>query len=276
MTATIVVKLATTTSLTTTNANTVYGESATLTAIVAAQPPASGTPTGTVTFFDGASQLCTNVALNVSATATCSTAPLTVGTHTITATYNGDSSFNTSSSSAIQQMVSQGSSTTALTSSPNPSGGNLVVTFTATVTINAPGSGVPTGIVRFKEGATQLCPDVTLSNGVGQCLTSALSPGVHGVNADYLGDVNVIGSTSNTVQQTVHVPPPVPQAFHAEATDANTVSMGWQTATGADSYEVFRRSNINGQVLLPPTRCCLLTRRSCIRSMRSQRTACLC
>jgi hypothetical protein len=50
----------------------------------------SGTPTGTVTFLDGATALGVGT-LNSSAVATFSTSTLTVGTHSITAAYGGDS-----------------------------------------------------------------------------------------------------------------------------------------------------------------------------------------
>jgi hypothetical protein len=72
-------------------------------------------PTGTVTFLDGTTALCTNVALGAYnsttgvATTTCSvnsaSAPLSVGTHSITAVYNGDANFSALTSSALTQLV---------------------------------------------------------------------------------------------------------------------------------------------------------------------------
>ena len=62
-----------------------------------AGPAGSGTPTGTVQFKDNGSAItCANAGgqtLNASGLATCQTSSLTAGTHTITADYNGDTNF---------------------------------------------------------------------------------------------------------------------------------------------------------------------------------------
>ena len=67
------------------------GASVTFTATVAAVSPGSGTPTGSVTFMaDGTTITGSPVTLNSSGVATISTSTLTVGVHTITAVYSGD------------------------------------------------------------------------------------------------------------------------------------------------------------------------------------------
>jgi hypothetical protein len=65
---------------------------------------ASGTPTGIVTFYDGASSIGSS-ALNGSGIAAITTSALTPGSHTITATYSGDRTLNTSTSSPLTQIV---------------------------------------------------------------------------------------------------------------------------------------------------------------------------
>lgn len=77
----------------------VYGQSAIFTASVAVSAPASGTPTGTVTFKDGTSTLGV-AALNLSGIATFSTNRISAATtnHNITAVYIGDSNFSNSTS----------------------------------------------------------------------------------------------------------------------------------------------------------------------------------
>jgi hypothetical protein len=71
-------------------------QSVTFTATVAG-PAGTGTPTGTVQFKDNGSAIsCANAGgqtLDASGAATCQTSSLTAGTHTITADYNGDSNF---------------------------------------------------------------------------------------------------------------------------------------------------------------------------------------
>ena len=91
----------TSTSLTSTPNPSSAGQSVTLTATVTS--PSPGTPTGTVTFRDGATVLGTAALTN--GTATFSTSALTAGSHSITATYNGDTSFSTSTSPAVTQVV---------------------------------------------------------------------------------------------------------------------------------------------------------------------------
>ncbi len=74
----------------------------------------SGTaPTGSVSFSDGASTLCATVAFSGGTTnartATCSTSSLAPGTHSIVATYSGDTNNGGSASPALSQVVNGGS-----------------------------------------------------------------------------------------------------------------------------------------------------------------------
>lgn len=62
------------------------------------------TPSGTVTFFDGTTNIGSGN-LNTSAVATLSTSALSIGTHSVTATYNGDSNYAASTSLAVSQVV---------------------------------------------------------------------------------------------------------------------------------------------------------------------------
>jgi hypothetical protein len=81
--------------------------------------PAAGVgPTGTVSFFNGTT-LMGSVAVN-GGTGGLSTSSLTVGPHSITASYSGDGNFSSSTSGALSQNVQQ-VSTTRVTSSLNPS-----------------------------------------------------------------------------------------------------------------------------------------------------------
>ena len=129
-----------------------YGQQVTFTATVSA---GSGTPTSTVTFEDGSTVLGTGT-LNSSGVATYTTGAfdLAVGTHSITAIYGGDTNYSGSTSSALSEVVDQDATTTSLSSSANPASYGQPVTFTATVSASAPGSGTPTGTVTFLDGST--------------------------------------------------------------------------------------------------------------------------
>lgn len=83
----------TTTTVTSSLNPSLLGQSVTFTATVSS---AGGTPTGTVQFKDGSTNLGTAVTLNGSGQATVTTSSLTAGTHTITAIYSGSTFFVTS------------------------------------------------------------------------------------------------------------------------------------------------------------------------------------
>jgi hypothetical protein len=174
----------------------VFGQMVTLTAAVTS--PLAGTPTGTVTFYDGASPLGTQ-ALNLSASASLSTSALGFGSHTLTATYNADVAFDPSTSPGVGQDV-QGTTSTSVVSDNNPSVSGALVTFTATVSSAFPGT--PTGSVTFYDGAASL-GSVAVSGGAASLATAALTPGSHSVTAAYSGDVVFAGSSSSAVSQMV-------------------------------------------------------------------------
>ncbi len=91
--------------------------------------------------------------------------------------------------------------TTALTSSLNPSTRGHAVTFTAVVTSSA--GAPPNGeAVLFMKGKTELGTG-TLSGGSASFSISSLKVGTTPITAVYGGDLNLNGSTSNTVEQVV-------------------------------------------------------------------------
>jgi hypothetical protein len=159
-------------------------------------------PSGTVTFMDGEATLGTG-ALNRWGLASFSTSSLSVGKHSITASYEGDADFNRSTSSTLSQKVNKASTTVRVVSSANPSVFGQWVTFTATVSANEPGAGVPTGAVVFKDGARIVGTGTIDAAGQATCSTSSLSMGSHSITAVYSGDVNFAASTSSALSQNV-------------------------------------------------------------------------
>ncbi len=194
-------KSSTTTALASSAPTSSFGQSVTFTATVSASGGGSGTPSGIVTFKDGAATLGTGTLSSGQATFT--TSSLTTGTHTITAAYGGDGSFNTSTSANFTQTVTTASTTTAVTSSPNPSTFGQSVTFTATVSSVAPATATPTGTVTFKDGATTLGTGTLNALGVATFSTTSLAGGSHSITAVYGGDTNYTTSTSSVLTQTV-------------------------------------------------------------------------
>ena len=184
-----------------------FGQSVTFTATVKAASPGSGTPSGTVTFYDGSTEIGTGtLGLGNPDTATFTTASFSVGAHAITAVYGGDGNFTTSTSTAINQGVNQAGSSTTVVSSANPSSSGQSVTFTATVNAVAPGVGTPTGTVTFSINGTPQSPvPLTVINGVDQATftTAPLYAGTYTITAVYDGDINFTTSTSKAFSQKV-------------------------------------------------------------------------
>ena len=171
-----------------------YGEAVTLTATVTAVPPASGTPTGTVTFNCNSTALGSATLSN--GTAKISVANLPVGTDSITAVYSGDTNFSGSTSGALSQVVNQASTTTTVTSNAELANVNQSVTYTAIVT--SPYNNHLTGTVTFKDGTKTIA---TVSVTQPSYTTSYATVGKHSITAVYSGDANNLGSTSSTYTQ---------------------------------------------------------------------------
>jgi uncharacterized delta-60 repeat protein len=108
--------LATTTTLTSSLNPSTSGQSVTFTATVTTGY-SYDTPTGTVSFYDGTTLLGSGTlsTANGVATATFTTAALAAGTHSITATYNGDANDLSSTSAALTQTVNATATATAAT-----------------------------------------------------------------------------------------------------------------------------------------------------------------
>jgi hypothetical protein len=177
-----------------------FGQSITFTATVTAQ--VTGTLSGTVTFSDGATVLGQGTL--TSGTASLSVASLAIGSHSITASYSGNTGFTASVSTTLSQIVQTANTVTTLSAVPSTANLNQSVTLTATVT---PGtSGVPTGTVSFLDGTTQIGSSNLNGSGVATLSTANLTAGTHSLTAVYGGDSNFNGSTSTAANVVVANP----------------------------------------------------------------------
>jgi hypothetical protein len=181
------------------------GQSVTFTATVSGT---GGPPTGSVDFRDGGVSIagCGSVAL-VAGSATCTTGSLGAATHSITAVYSGGPGFNTSTSSALSQVVNRANTTTTV-SGPAASGSGSVATFTAAI-----GGGFgPTGTVAFLANGVGIpgCASVAVSGASASCAANGLAVATHSITATYSGDANNNGSASAGFTHTVSAAPPPP------------------------------------------------------------------
>ena len=185
----------TTTSLISSTSPSVYGQKVTWTATVTTS--GSVPPTGKVNFTWGNS--IGTVMLNGNGVAALTRSNLNAGTYPLTAVYVGDAANSPGTSSVLNQVVLQTTTSATLTSSPNPSTQGQAVTFTAKIT--SP-TVIPTGPVTFTAGKTAL-GTAQLSGGKAKFTISTLAVGSTKVTATYYGNSN-IAKSSASVTQTVH------------------------------------------------------------------------
>ena len=194
---------ATTTSVTSSQNPSTYGQKVTFTASVSPVGTPPSPPTGTVTFYEGTTAIASSP-VGSTGQATYATSTLAAGTHSIKATFTaGDPTNFSASSGTLSQQVSRATPGVTLTSTPNPSTFGQTVTFAANVATSTPPLVNPTGSVTFYDGSNTL-GTVALTNDQAKLQTAGLAPGTHTVTATYLGDVNFASSTSNPVTQQVN------------------------------------------------------------------------
>ena len=174
-------------------------------------------PTGSVTFSVGSLRLrCAGSTGLTQGQVTCQTSGFEVlsgpqtsvgaGTYNVTATYNGDNNY-ASSTAAVTQVIQPNQSTVALNAWSYRGGNTTVeaaigetVSFSASV---RPSVGlIPTGTVTVFDGATVLGTIDARSGQVGPSISN-LGLGSHSIKALYSGDVNFAGATSEALTITI-------------------------------------------------------------------------
>jgi len=165
---TVTLPVSATSTQLTSSANPAYqGENITFTATVAqlaftVAVPAGLTnpaPTGTVSFYDGATLLGTSP-LTVALTATVSTSTLAVGTHAVTAVYSGDSANNPSTSPLLNEVIQPNTFTLTV----NPTALNLTIGQAASIAVTITDNGdfnEPVQLTCSGQGVETLCSFAT-------------------------------------------------------------------------------------------------------------------
>jgi hypothetical protein len=194
--------------------------------------------TGSVTFLDGGTVIGTGT-INASGIASFTISTLASGSHSITASYGGDSGYSAATSAILLQVVGKIPTVTTITLSAPAQLLHTGVTFTANVTAPSPNA---TGTVTFMDGTTVLGTSplsanggviVSLTTNANAALaTTALVTGPHQIVAVYSGDSTFAPSTS--------------------APAANMVEDFTNTNTGAASQNVFPGASTTYTFTLAP------------------------
>ena len=171
----------------------VYGQTVEL-SVLALGAAGVAPPTGSIIFSDGATVLASRL-LDSGGRASLAAA-FSVGAHAIRAVYNGDGNYGSSQAAATLVVVKAGTVTTLTANTGGP--------FTAVVTPAEPGSGAPTGTVRFLRDRQPIATVALVPMGSASSATIATSGQTGSLSAEYLGDANFAGSVS--VSTTVDTP----------------------------------------------------------------------
>jgi hypothetical protein len=154
-----------------------------------------GVPTGTVTFYaDGAA--ANTATLDATGKATFSDSALSVGSHTITATYNGDADDSPSNSTTLSQAVQSIPTTTSLGTGSTAGATPEAILVSTVIGRTGP---VPTGTVTFTSNSKTIGIVTLDATGVGT-LTPDLAPASYTIIATYSGDAIHSPSTSSAIQ----------------------------------------------------------------------------
>ncbi len=181
----------------------VVGQPVTVNVSVETSAPGSGIPGGTVLISNGNDE-CT-VTLDENGDGSCELTPTAPGQPNLTANYSGNGNYNGSSATPITgPMVNKADTTTVTLSSDNQSVYGQLVNFTATISVDTPGSGNPTGQIQFFIDGIPFGDAVDISSG--EAISDNiwnLNTGNHTIRAEYSGDLNFNSSVSANSNQEV-------------------------------------------------------------------------
>ncbi len=185
-------------------------ESVTFTATVAPNTM-SANPTGTVTFFvDGTAKPPINVPGAAPFSVTYPTSFPSAGTHTVSATYSGDSTYTGSTASSLTlTIVASGTQPTTVAVTASPTTIPLGSAITLNATVSGSTAGTLTGPVTFTTGGKTIGTVNQVTLGPGNTATANLpvsaataslgfAPGPDTITATYGGDTFNAGSSGQT------------------------------------------------------------------------------
>ena len=163
------------------------GQAVTFTAQASAVSPGAGTPGGTVQFSDNGTDFGSPQSLDGFGKASITTAGLTVGGHTITATYTPSGGSYNASSGSVSQTVERARTTLTYDGASSDDFHDPAV-LSATLTRQYDASPIAGKAVQFTM-ASQSCDAITSAAGQASCTITPQEPaGDYTVTASFTGD----------------------------------------------------------------------------------------
>ncbi len=240
--------LATTTDITSLNNPSVTGQSTTYTATVTRTVGGAAVTSGSVSFKTGGTS-CSNATALSGPTAVNGSGQATAGPYTYSATQSGlvvracytEGTTYADSEDDLTQVVNKANTSATATDSNDPSVFGQSITLGTAVTAVSPGTGTPTGNVKFWELTSGSCASpvgtqlgttqALLGAGTASVNYSALSVGSHTITVCYLGDDNYNASSNTTThmvdkaQSVLSLATNTPTTFGNSATFTATMSV---------------------------------------------------
>jgi len=183
--------------------NCTVGEAVSMSASVTATSPTLAVATGPVSFFDQSTGWIGNGQLDANGKAYLNYRFLSLGSHSVTLYYPGDSHFNPAAGDGnLSFSVQKETATVLLTSDASPANQGDPVVLTASVepASSAYQGPVPTGPVSFYNTGTSALLGAALlqANGLAQFSISSLPPGTTRIYAQYQGDSYFAGNANSS------------------------------------------------------------------------------
>lgn len=155
---------------------------------------------GTVSFYDGATQICTIPVTQTTSCPATAGAGFAAGAHLLTAAYSGDSTHQGSTSNGVPIVVVPDVTSLSVASSANPAVYGNNVTFTVT----AQGDhAIPSGQIQLLDGASLIATATLNPAGTASIAESALKLGTHPITARYTATQNFGAAASAVLSQVI-------------------------------------------------------------------------
>lgn len=162
-------------------------------ASIANSGSATAPATGTVTFFDGTQRIGSATLAGSQSQASFTASSLAVGSHSITASYQGDANYKPCVSAPISLTVSQTQTAISVSALPATAIAGAPVALAAAISV-IQGVDTPTGTVTFASGGVAIGSQPVSAGPA--IISPVFAPGVQSIVATYSGDTNTTGAVS--------------------------------------------------------------------------------